>query len=255
MAKWVAVTKDIHADRSWKQFESYQFASSDNMVPLVGAEIARAAMAFPMAFVKKQNHFSLVGVLSLILGQNLFVGSSGEWLGDYVPSVFRGYPFRLARSNEGNDLVLCVDEESGLIRSDTSAIPFFDETDEISAPVSKVLDFLSKIEQSRTVTDQAVNSLVQAGLMTPWHLTIRENDQEKPVKGLFMIDETALNTLEDEVFLKLRRTGALSIAYGQMLSMSRIRLFETLVRARVQMAAEEQDIRAVFGSDDVISFD
>lgn len=255
MAKWAAVTKDIHAGRSWKKFESYQFASANNLVRLVGAEIARAAQALPIGFVENQGQFSLVGVLSLTLGHNLFVGPSGQWLGEYVPSVFRGYPFRLARAQQGNDLILCVDEDSGLIRSDTSATPFFDDSGEISLPVREVLDFLLKVEQNREVTDQAMITLARAGLMTPWQLTISEDDREKPVTGLYMINETALNTLEDEVFLQLRKTGALPIAYGQMLSMSRIRLFETLLRNRAQAAAKEPDIRAVFGSDDVISFD
>jgi hypothetical protein len=218
MVKLTAVSKETHAGRSWKRFESYGFASEDNLVPLVGAEISRAALALPMAFIKQQNYFSLVGVLSLTPGRNLFVAPNGQWLGGYVPSVFRGYPFRLAKAQEGGDLILCVDENSGLILSDTTATPFFDESGELSGPVREVLDFLTKVEQNRTATDQAVTSLAQAGLMIPWQLTIRENDREKPVTGLYMIDEAAMNTLEDEAFLNLRKTGAFSIAYPWRIS-------------------------------------
>jgi hypothetical protein len=51
----------------------------------------------PLAFARHQDRFLLVAVLSLTPGFNLFVSPTGQWLGRYVPSVFRGYPFRLAR--------------------------------------------------------------------------------------------------------------------------------------------------------------
>jgi hypothetical protein len=47
-----------------------------------------------MAFVKQQDSFFLIALLSLTPKTNLFVAPDGRWLGGYVPSYFRGYPFQ-----------------------------------------------------------------------------------------------------------------------------------------------------------------
>jgi hypothetical protein len=90
-------------------------------------------------------------------------------------------------------------------------------------------------------------------------LTIRDGDQEKPVTGLFRIDEARLNALDDEGFLKLRKAGGLSIAYAQLLSMNNIQMLAQLAEARAQMSQarktpQASDIGPAFGDDDMISF-
>jgi hypothetical protein len=249
------ITKQSHADKSWTRYTSYEFASKNSLAPLVGAELTRAATAFPMAFVKEQNSFSLVAVLSLTPGTNLFVAPTGQWLGAYVPSVFRGYPFRLAKAEGKDDLILCVEEDSGLVNNDkTAGEPFFDDTGEVSQPVKDVLNFLNQVERNRAATNLAVSALADAGVITEWPLKVQMDGREKPVTGLHMVDETKLNSLEDEPFLKLRKAGSLPIAYAQMLSMGNVQVFETLGKAHEKMAVKSPDLKAVFGDDDIISF-
>ncbi|MCA1786045.1 MAG: SapC family protein [Desulfobacteraceae bacterium] len=258
MPQLAAITKESHAGKSWKRFQSYNFASKDNLAPLAGAEVAKAVLTLPMAFVKQQDTFSLVAVLSLAPGTNLFTGQNGRWLGGYVPAVFRGYPFLLAKAEGRDDLILCVHEDSGLILDDKSAEPFFDDQGQVSPPVQEILNFLSRIEQNKAITNQAVSVLADAGLITEWPLKIKEGEQEKPVTGLYMVDEAKLNTLEDELFLKLRKAGSLPIAYGQLLSMGNIQAFEKLAdmqTSQARAAAEQPDFKAFLGDDDVISFE
>jgi hypothetical protein len=254
MVKLTPVSKESHADRSWNRVESYGFASRNNLAPLVGAEITRATLTLPMAFVRNQDHFSLVAVLSPLPDQNLFVAPNGRWLGGYVPSAFRGYPFRLARAKGRDDMLLCIDENSGYVRNDDKGEPFFDEDGDISGPVKNVLDFLSKVEQNRVETDRAVMTLAQAKLFTEWPLKIKDKDQEKTFSGLYRIDESAMDSLEDEAFLNLKKHRAFRIAYAQLLSMDNIRVFEKLAGIRKQVPAKEPDIKAVFGDDDIINF-
>ncbi len=239
MPKLSAITKDTHANKSWTRFQSYQFAAQDNLAPLVSAELAKSIQNFPIAFIKQQDSFTLVAVLSLTPGQNMFVAPNGQWLGGYVPSVFRGYPFRLAKAEGRDDLILCVDEDSGLIHDDPNmGEPFFDENGEISKPVKDVLNFLQQIEKNRAVTHVAVSSLANAGLITEWNLKVKDGDQEKPVTGLYMIDEAKLNSLDDAEFLKLRKSGSLPIAYGQLFSMGNIQIFERLAKLQGQKQQE-----------------
>jgi hypothetical protein len=262
MSNLTAISKENHAHKSWTRFTSYQFAAKDNLVPLVAAEIAQSVLNFPMGFIKQQDRFVLVGMLSIIPGQNMFVGPDGRWLGGYVPAAFRGYPFRLARSEKGNELILCVDESSGLIQEKANqAEPFFDENGEISEQVQGILDFLSQIETSRSLTEKAVASLADAKVLTEWNLKIKEGEQEQPVTGLYRVDEAKLNAVDDQTFLALRKSSALPLVYAQLLSMANIQLFEKLAKVHEQMAAKqstqpgEVDLDKLFDKDDLIKFD
>ena len=255
MPQLVPITKQNHGSKSWTRFSSYTFASKDNLAPLAGAEIAKAVSALPMAFVKQQDRFFLAAVLSLTPGTNLFVAPDGRWLGKYIPSVFRGYPFQLAKAQGKDKLVLCVDEGSDLVNDDSAAgEPFFDETGEVSRPVKEIMNFLNQVEQNRAATHLAVASLAEAGVIMEWPLKIQDKDQEKPVTGLYRIDETKLNSLEDEKFLKIRRAGALPIAYAQLFSMGNIQNFAQLAKAQEQMKEKTPDIKPILGDDDMISF-
>jgi hypothetical protein len=257
MPKIAAVSKQRHAGKSWKRYISYDFVSKTNIAPLVGAEIAQAVSALPMAFVKTENTFSLVAVLSLIPGTNMFISRKGRWLGRYVPSAFRSYPFQIAKAQDRDDLILCVNEASGLIQDNGGAESFFDNQGQLSRPVKDILHFLSKIEQNREITNRAVLALADLGIIIPWPLTVKEIDQEKPVAGLYRIDETKMNNLSDEQFLTLRKFQALPIAYAQLLSMENIQILARLAKAQEQMSqipAKKSQDTSFLGDDDIISF-
>lgn len=263
MPQLTPISKQRHAEKSWTRFTTYAFAAKDNLAPLVAAEIPKAISSLPMAFARHQDRFLLVAVLSLTPGANLFVSPTGQWLGRYVPSAFRGYPFKLARAEGQEDLILCLDEDSGLVSEDKAAgEPFFDDNGEIAQSVKGVLDFLNQVERNRVVTEAAVACLAEAGLITEWPLKIKDQDQEKPVTGLFRIDEPKLNALDDDQFLKLRKAQALPIAYAQLLSMENIQVFAQLAKAQAQMNQMAQakttpqvpDIKPMLGDDDMISF-
>jgi hypothetical protein len=255
MTQLTPISKKKHADKSWTRYSSYNFAAKESIVPLASAEIFNASLSLPLAFVKHNDHFVLVAVLSLAPGSNLFVGPNGQWLGKYVPSAFRGYPFRLARGGPKNEMLLCVDEESGLVNEDKKAgEPFFDDNEELSKTVKDILQFLTQVEQNRIATFAAVASLAEAGLMMEWPLKLKDGDQEKPVTGLYRIDEAKLNSLDDEQFWKVRKAGSLPIAYAQLLSMGNMQIFETLAKVQKPAASQPPAAGTFLGDDDVISF-
>lgn len=256
MTQLVAVTPETFRNKYWQRFETYEFAAKDTVAPLVAAEIAHAVRTMPMAFFKQQDRFVLVGVLSLTPGQNMYVSPQGKWLGTYVPSCFRGHPFRLAKAEDREDLILCIDQDAGLI-SDQPGEPFFDDQDQVAEPVKAVLDFLSRVHQGWAPTNRAVDALADAGLICEWPLKVKTREGEQPVTGLYMIDETKLNQMEDDAFLVVRSAGALPIAYAQLLSMGNIQVLGRLadVQARRQKVPDKNNIAGVFGDDDILTFD
>ena len=136
-------------------------------------------------------------------------------------------------------MIFCVDEDSGLISEDKRAgEPFFDDGGNLSERLQEVTKFLDLMEKSRKVAEIAVSGLDEAGMIEPWPM----KTGEKQAKGLYRIDQAKLQQVEDGIFLNLRKTGALLVAYGQLLSMGNIGLLQRLAALR-----EKNAIKATFG--------
>ena len=85
-------------------------------------------------------------------------------------------------------------------------------------------------------TDLAMASLAEAGVIEPWPLEVQVGGKKAGLKDLHRVNESALGGLDDEAFLKLRKTSALRLAYAQLMSMGQIARFDQLMRLRQQLA-------------------
>jgi hypothetical protein len=239
MANIVAVDREKHAGKGWRAPANFLFAQSQALIPLVGQEITRAAVAMPIAFFQpSEGRFVMAAVASPIGGRNLFVGPAGQWLGAYVPAMLRAYPFLLLQAEGGGDnMVLCIDADSGaIVDLDGDAQPFFGGDHEPSTQLKAMLEFLQQFEHGRTATDLAVSALAAAGVVTPWPLAVSVDGREQKVEGLFRIDEAKLNALDDQKCAILRKSGAFMLAYAQLISMQHVALFPQLDRIQAQLA-------------------
>ena len=177
-----------------------------------------------------------MAVLSLSPNRNMLVAPDGRWLGGYVPAFLRSYPFALVPKQGTDQLVLCIDTDSGLVvEGDAAGEDFVGPDGNISPALKKALDFLNALERSRKATEVAVAALAEAGVIQPWPIKLKAEQGERAITGLHRIDEAALNALADDVFLKLRKASALPIAYAQMLSMGQLGMFEHLARLQAQL--------------------
>jgi len=182
------------------------------------------------------------------------VDSVGRWLGAYVPACFRGYPFSLSRLPNSEKLVLCVDESSGLVTENGNE-PLFDKNGELAPPVKEVLDFLQQVARNRSITDQGVAALSDAGVIREWPLSVTIDGEKIQLEGLYRIDDGKLNNLDDQKFLKLRKAGALPIAYAQLLSMANTRIFQKLAQLHAQVKTQPKvDLDKLLGDDDIFKF-
>jgi hypothetical protein len=246
MPNIVAVSRDRHAGKAWRRPGGYDFASQLAVIPLVGAELAKAALEMPIGFVPAAGGYAPVAVMSPIAGRNFFIGPQGQWLGGYLPAALRAYPFALHRVEGSEEAVLCIDEDSGLVVDrDGTAEAFFDGAGNPSPATKAIFDFLLEIERNRAVTNRAVASLSDAGLIQPWPLSLKVADQITPLNGLFRIDEAGLNALDDVGFLKLRKLGALPLAYMHFLSLGQLTAFDRLNRAQHQLTPQQERQRSL----------
>lgn len=237
MTKLVAVSRETHAQKVWRKPTNYQFAAQDPVAPVVLAEAVHVGSWMPLVFIEQGGRYGLMAMMSPIPKQNLFIGPDGQWLGGYVPSPLRGYPFRLMRPEGSEKMTLCIDEDSGLIAdADEKGENFFTADGKPSPSVSQLMEFLRQIEGNRMATDLAVASLAEAGVIEVWPLEAEVDGKKSAIKGLHRINEAALAGLDDDVFLKLRKTGALRLAYAQLMSMAQIARFAQLAQLKQQLA-------------------
>lgn len=222
------VSRERHADKRWQRYTSYSFAAADAVAPLVIQEIAKACVVLPLGFMAADEGFLPVAVQGLAPGTNLWVGPDGRWLGDYVPAVYRAYPFKLANTND-NQQVLCIVEDSGLL-SDTDGELFFDEAGEPAQPVKDVLNFLTQVAANHQATQGACAALQKHNLIKPWPIKLNTDEGTQTVEGLHTIDEAALNHLPAEALLELRDSSALIMAYAQVLSTQHLQKLGQLMK-------------------------
>jgi SapC len=242
MVKIVPVDRERHAGKGWLRPQGYDFAAADVLAPLGGSEFAQAVLAMPIGFVEKSGHYVPVALLGLAKGTNVFIGPGNQWLGGYVPAVFRTYPFSLMRREGSEETILCVDEESGLVVDEgkEKVEKFFEADGSPSAMTHTLANVLRRIEQDQTVADLAVAALAEAGVIKPWPLTAAVGDQQVTVNGLHQTDELALNALDDATFIKLRKASSLVIAHGQLLSMAQVSVLSRLSALQRQLEQPAQ---------------
>ncbi len=238
MPKYQAITKTDFANLRWKRYENYHFAALDAVAPLVVQELPKACMTLPIAFIQQSEAFVPAAVQGLQPGQNLFVSRDGRWIGPYTPAAYRGYPFALANADYGQ-VVLCVDTDSGLVGEDYTET-FFDEQGEPSQSVKAVLDFLQQVRSNREATLRICAALQAEELIQPWPITLKGEQGEKTVQGLYRIDEAKLNNLSADALQQLQQAGALPVAYCQLLSMQHLQTLGKLAEAYASAKAQSQ---------------
>ena len=244
MPNYQALSSEVHANKRFLRSTTYAFAATDAITPLVASELPKAVMSLPVGFLQQGESYLPVAILGVQTGKNLFVAQNGRWAGQYIPSSFRSYPFKLANTEDGQQ-VLCVDEDSGLIVEDTSTQgssavgeALFDAEGKPVQAVMDVLNFLNLTEQSRLRTIVACAALQKHQLIRPWSITLKTESGEQQIAGLFQVDEAALNQLSGEAMLEVREAGGLLIAYCQLLSMQHLPVLGELLAAHAKVVAE-----------------
>ncbi len=227
------VSRALYGKKRWKKSTSLLFTQHDTMVPIGISEFPQAIISTAVAFLTINNQLTPVALQSLVAGQNWFVGHEGSWHGEYLPAIYRCYPFCLAKS-ENNELVLCVDEESGLITDEQSGEGefFFDAENNPSATVNAVVNELNKMEQDSAKARAICALLEKYELFEPWPIQLQGDTGSQNIEGLYRINESKLNTLPAEILMELRDRNALLVVYGQLFSMNNLSRLGKLAAAR-----------------------
>lgn len=265
----VPITRELFGKKRFKRNATFHFAGEDSFAPLALGEVTRAMLHLPIGFAKDQEEWTPVALQGLSEKKNLFVLPNGRWVGRYMPLCYRLKPFvlvsREGNQSEGNQLVLCFDDDSELL-SDNEGEPFFDEQQNPSEIVTGIFKFLGKHAQNVSATRRLCGVLKEHGLLTEWQITLREQETAKQatLSGLFRIDEEAFNKLDPNTLAAVHQAGALPLIYCQLLSMQNLAVLSTISKehasAKKRAAERKRELTEepgmTFTADDtIISFE
>lgn len=225
MTRWITISREKHANAHWTPSQGFDFARPLQVTDILIPELSSLLPQFALGFVQQQkDHFQPVALLGVGSG-NLYVNAKGQWLGSYVPATLRGYPFMLAPKEDGgrNERVLCIADEY-LGEGGADSQPLFNDEGKLADTAARAMDFLKQCEQFRAATAVATRALADARLLQRWPLKVNRGEDKEPLtlEKLYQIDEQRLNELDAETLANLRQSGALLLAYTQMLSMNQV---------------------------------
>lgn len=239
--KLIALDTVAHRQHGWQPPQHLAFAARQAVAPVLLQELAAVVPFYPLAFAKQADgSFVAVVLQGLQQGENLCVAPDGRWRTPYIPSHYRGYPFVLRPSRVDGALrsALCFDQGSGLYRQAPVAskgeVRFFDDEGKPHSQLEKLMNFLQACEHQRQLTQTAADALDNARVLVPWVLpkAMQSADAQPLLRGLFRIDEEALNRLDAQALDALRKANALPLAFAQLLSMPRLVLLQQWAKER-----------------------
>lgn len=265
-----AITRETFQHKRFKPVTDYKFTAQETVAPLVVQELPKALLSLPIVFMPSADGFVLRALQGFEPGKNLLIAANGRWLGRYIPSAYRGYPFVLAElaGDSGGKKVLCFDEDSGLLETSTDvdggiggigpvgkdgnkgnkgtkgnkvgvakeSEAFFKENGELGTTVAQTLNFLDQVDKNRLITQNICAVLQRHALLEPWPISVQIEAGTSKVQGLYRIKELALGQLSSHALVELRDTGALLAAYCQLLSMQQLSMLAEIAQAHAKVA-------------------
>ena len=244
----IQLNKEIHKKFSLERSFNYSFSNKDCLCPITMAEIPHIVQQAPLVFVK--NDLSVFGIFMLqsyTQQTNNFCDNNGKWLGSYIPARYRQYPFYLANSKNGEEKLLCFDQNSNLINKKTSktSVPLFDDQGEVTEHIKNVINFLKTVEQNRIVTQKMIDAIENNSLFEQWNLKIKSNESELKVNGLWTISRTKLANLSEKALGGLHKLNALELIYSHFLSLSKVQSVANLANLKNKSGSKSLKERAI----------
>ena len=209
-----------HGDLKVKENNNdVSFARDSNSIMLTAIEFSQAAHHYPVVFGNAELDAIPFAVTGHTGGENIFVGDDGKWRdGVYIPAYVRRYPFILIENTEDNSVVLAIDQTSEMVSKDEGK-PLF-KNGEASDVANGIMKLCVAYHREYLKTKVICKQIEEVGILIDRSAEVSLPDGTKTrVTGFRVVDEKAFNELSDEDFIKLRKSGALTMIYCHLWSM------------------------------------
>ncbi len=221
MSNIVSLNFDKHSQLRVQASQRHSSAINQHLMPVVPAEFGRASSCFPIIVTKNADtgEFTFSAMMGFQPGENLFV-REGRWDADYEPLQIQRQPFFVGDDQDSK--VVCFDSDS-LALSDDDGEPLFNAQSQASDYLLTVQQILTQLLSGEIESQKLVSELVELKLLTPFRLDIEFTDRSKQaVQGAYMIDENKLAELDDQVVLRLYRSGVIGLMHNLQTSMHQL---------------------------------
>ncbi len=206
---------NLHRDLKLRQPQSLDHTRHSHAVSIAVAEIPRAALSYPVMFVRNDSGFQPVALLSLVPNENQFLDGDA-WQASYIPAAVRVYPFQLY-----GEQVLIDTESAALSTAEGEAL--FNESSEPTALLNERLDFLRACQAADAETQRWCTRLAERGLLVERHAdVVSPAGVHYQLDGFYTVDGEKLAALPDADLANLLRDNSLMLIHAHMLSLDNL---------------------------------
>jgi hypothetical protein len=205
-----------------RQAPDFGFARDSVTVALTVAELPAACAEYPCVVARQPDGtLSLLAVTGLQAGHNLFVGSDGAWLGQYLPATLATWPFRLVRESDDGRFLVAVRPEA---LNPSVGDPLFNNEGQELPWLLERLRQLTETDAGMAATTGQLAQLDAAGVLVERSLqVILPDGRDLELHGFMTVDEARLQGLPADTVHAMHTSGALTLAYLHLLSLRQFR--------------------------------
>ncbi|MBR8842822.1 MULTISPECIES: SapC family protein [Pseudoalteromonas] len=192
-----------------------------HLVVITPSEVAKAALNFPICFIKSGGDakFQMIAILGLETGKNAFYRGN-RFESPYIPQHLVKYPFVLAKTSDEKTYLAI---HASALNSSGIGEPLFQDSGELSDFLKLRHSQLEELYRQDELSFQFVNRLSELGLLTEFSFKFDLGDGEKKeIGGLYSVDRELLNSLDDESLLSLQKSGMLEAVHAHLLSLGQL---------------------------------
>lgn len=206
-------------NKSFVQFDNdLPHLASQHVVVITPKEIAKAALNFPICFMKTQENgaFQMVAIMGLEAGSNAFY-QDGKFNSIYMPFHIAKYPFALAKVS-AEQVMMAIDSQ--VLNEDGEGEALFNEQGEPTEYLSNKKELLQELSHQEELTKAFIGKLQELGLLTEFSLKFDLGDgDKKQLSGLYSVDRELLQSLDSETLSELQKQGMLEAIYAHLISL------------------------------------
>lgn len=203
------LSKEKHSNLRIEALTNLLFAKNMASIPILISETEKIAATFPIVFTAEENP-SIVAITALG-NDNLAINKEGKWITNYVPAVFRKYPFTYVNIKENAEQkAVAIDIEAENLSTNIGS-PLFDENCEQTQLLKDAIQFLTSYEQEAMKTKSLANMISDANILEDREISIGEGAEKKIlVKGFKVVSKEKLDALDDATLALWVRNGIIT---------------------------------------------
>jgi hypothetical protein len=211
---------EVHKDLTLSPYKNYEFTKDVFLCPITLEEMLLSSKSYIIVFIKDEN----IGLIpSIVLGGeesgNLLLNEDQNFKeGYYVPASLRSYPFGIG-SNEKENFIM-IDEKATICNQEDGQ-RIIDDEFKFTKIGEETINFVKSVYSQIEKTKEMFAEVEKYGIFAQASIVIEKGKEKHNLtKGIYVVDEVALNKLESRKIKKLATTGMLKFVYAHLLSLN-----------------------------------